>query len=33
MTATLKRLAKDCGIKLNISTHMRRHTFATTITS
>lgn len=25
MTATLKRLAKDCGIKLNISTHTGRH--------
>lgn len=32
MTATLKRLAKDCGIKLNISTHTARHTFGTTIT-
>lgn len=25
MTATLKRLAKDCGIKLNISTHTGSH--------
>ena len=32
MTATLKRLAKDCGLKLNISTHTGRHTFGTTIT-
>lgn len=32
MTATLKRLAKDCGIKINLSTHLARHTFGTTIT-
>lgn len=32
MTTTIKRIAAKCGIKKNISTHVTRHTFATTIT-
>ena len=32
MNAYLKELADICGITKNITTHMARHTFATTIT-
>lgn len=29
---TLKHIAKDCGIRKNITFHVARHTFATAIT-
>jgi len=32
MNSYLKEIAKDCGINQNLTFHLARHTFATTVT-
>ena len=32
MCTTIKRIAQKCGITKNLSTHVGRHTFGTTVT-